>query len=181
MENIAILLIGGALAGVAVLFVVAQVVQRKLQAMWPAILDAISLWVDEEILKSIDVVAMVKELDVETEINTLLDERFGDMLAALKVAFPMVSMFLNEGVEILLKRQAKEQLAKILPELKDRMAERVKEKVDLKALVGQKLDNLTFDQVWPLVKPTVKKAVLPLYGIAAAVGILFGAIEYFFL
>ena len=181
MGNLGLLLVGGAFAGAAVLTVVGLVAKLKLKAMWPEIIVAVSAWGEKEVLKNVDLVGMVKQLDVETEINNLLDDRFHEMLDALKVAFPMVSMFLNEGVEILLKRQAKEQLAKILPELKDRMAQKVTEKVDLKDLSDEKLKELTFDRVWTAGRPALKRVLLPLYSVSVLVGTLVGAIEYLLL
>lgn len=108
-------------------------------------------------LSKFDVKDLVDNLDFSKEAGPLIDDKLDHMIDGFKAQIPMVAMFLNGPLAENVKRVAKEELIKALPEIK----KGVLEKMDL----NQKIQS------------TVEKQLMPLYLFGVVVGLVIGLIE----
>lgn len=74
-------------------------------------------------LKS-SLVLKLKEIDLHSDLNSLLDKHLTEFISTLKQQIPMAGMFLTSTLTEKLKGQAKEEFMKMLPELKEKIWQR---------------------------------------------------------
>lgn len=67
----------------------------------------------------------LKELDIESELDELLNKHLNQFIVTLKMQIPMGGMFLTETLNSKLKALAKLEFLKMLPELKSKISTRV--------------------------------------------------------
>jgi len=116
-------------------------------------------------LKS-SLVLKLKEIDLHSDLNGLLDKHLTEFVSTLKQQIPMAGMFLTSTLTEKLKGQAKEEFMKMLPELKEKIWQRFSHDLSF-------MENMIRESI---AKRMVK---VSLYG--ALVGFLLGSIQFFIL
>jgi len=135
---------------------------------WPKVMEKLAT----VIASKIDVAVMVEQLEVETEVVTLFDERFGNILDDFKKEMPMVAMFLNENVANAIKDIVKRQLMKLIPDLKKRLSGRFNETIDFTLLMQKALDD-----VETLAKEELRRPRRQICWLGMTVGLVIGVLE----
>lgn len=69
-------------------------------------------------------IAKLKELDLKSDLDHLLDKHLSEFIATLRQQIPMAGMFLRGSYADKLKTQAKEEFMKMIPELKEKIWQR---------------------------------------------------------
>lgn len=75
--------------------------------------------------------------DMETQVQPILDTRLDHLVDTLKVKIPMANMFLTGPMVEQLKAVAKEELIKIIPDIKNLLVEKLREGNQLDLLLNQ--------------------------------------------
>lgn len=96
--------------------------------------------------KHFDIEAIVRqtieEIDLKGEMEGLLDKHLNDLVLIFKKQIPMGGLFLTESLTGRLKTQTKDEIVKMLPELKNKVAGRLLSNFDQREFFKKKL------QVW---------------------------------
>jgi len=82
---------------------------------------------------------LLDKLDLEEVLSPLIDEKMEGLLAKIGLKFPMAAMFLNGSMGQQLQGMAKEEVIEMLPALKEQLLQKATQKIDLSALISEKL------------------------------------------
>ena len=104
--------------------------------------------------------------DINMEVDSLLEQRLDAILLSLKQQIPMASMLLSGALADKFKGQAKGEILKMLPGLKERLLERLSKEINLKEWVLGQVQELAS-----------KKLALRCIVYAALIGFLMGLIN----
>ncbi|MEC7838531.1 MAG: hypothetical protein VX777_00675 [Chlamydiota bacterium] len=117
-----------------------------------------------------------KKLDndvFDAEIEELLDQKLDDLVLVFKRQIPMAGTFLVGGLVEKLKKSAKAEILKMVPEIKNRLLTRMQNDLDSQMIVDIMIDRLKFKSL---------SYYLTLYCLAGAViGFILGVMPIAFI
>lgn len=94
----------------------------------------------------------LETMDMQVETEALLDKHLQELILSFKKQIPMGGMFLTESLTTRMKTQAKEEIIKILPDLKQKMLKKFLDQMQLKEFIEEKMMglNLQFFEIWKI-------------------------------
>jgi hypothetical protein len=122
-----------------------------------------------------EIEAQFEGIDWVKELDPLIDKRLDSYIEQIKQKIPMAGMFLSGEIVKTLKGQGKEEIYKMIPELKSLLAEQIATRVDVKQFVQNKVAELDFNVLF---KPLEKTLAIVSFAGAVA-GFILGCIEVF--
>lgn len=111
-------------------------------------------------------IVKLKELDLKSDLDELLEKHLTEFIATLKQQIPMAGMFLRGSYADKLKNQAKEEFMKMIPELKEKIWTRFS-------------GNLSF--IEQMIRESVMKRMLRIGLITSALAFVIGLLHVFLL
>jgi uncharacterized membrane protein YheB (UPF0754 family) len=121
----------------------------RLQGYIPKNREKIALAIADYVMKAINPEEMLRkkldEIDFKTELDPLLDTQLDKLVITLKQQIPMAAMFLSPSLILKLKGLAKDEIIKMIPTLKEKLAGKVLEHLDIKELISEQLNAKTFE------------------------------------
>lgn len=105
----------------------------------------------------------LKEIDLHSDLNGLLDKHLNEFIVTLKQQIPMAGMFLTSSLTERLKGQAKEEFMKMLPELKEKIWQRFS-------------SDLSF--IENMIRESIAKRMLKVSFYGALVGFCLGGLQF---
>jgi hypothetical protein len=117
------------------------------------------------------------QFDMEKEIAPLLEHRLQTLVEQLKHEIPMGEILLSGALAERLKERARQEIIKGLPEIKDRLGERIKEEFALEAKIEEVVNQFKMDQVYSCLESEMKGAITRLKAVGALIGFTLGILE----
>lgn len=118
--------------------------------------------VADKLAKSL--ILKLKELDLKSDLDDLLEKHLSEFISTLKQQIPMAGMFLRGSYADKLKSQAKEEFIKMIPELKEKIWVRFS-------------SDLSF--IENMIRESVFKRMLRISLIAATIAFLLGLMHVY--
>ncbi len=81
------------------------------------------------------------QTNFQHDIDEILDRHLNDLVLIFKQQIPMAELFLSGNLITKLKGQAKNELMKMMPELKEKVMERMAKELDLKQMLSNQIQN----------------------------------------
>ncbi len=119
----------------------------------------------------------LEQMDLESEVSPVLDQRLNQLIAQLKEQIPMGEIVLPRRLAERLKGRAKQEILKALPEIKERLVEKVKKEFDFGQLIEAHINALDFTQLESYLTSEMSDELRMLKGIGAAIGLVIGCLE----
>ncbi len=127
--------------------------------LWPLVAQTIATLEDQLHRK-------LEAADIHMDVDSLLEQRLEALILLLKQQIPMASMLLSGSLAEKFKGQAKVEILKMLPSLKQRLLDRLSEEVDIKEWVLKQIQEFA-----------IEKQALRIVLYAALLGFLVGLIN----
>lgn len=132
----------------------------------------------EKELRSENLLAKKMEsLDLAEEVGPFLDLRLDQITKQLAAQIPMGEFLLSGSLGQKMKLNIRNEIYKILPELKEQLIERVSRDFDLKQMLTDKIENYDFIPLMSRLKQIMKKDLYLAKGIGALIGALTGILD----
>lgn len=124
-----------------------------------------------------------QEIDFKEDLDSLLDRHLSNLILNLKKQIPMGSLFLSGSFVEKLKTQAKEEILLMLPELKQKLLERIGKEADFDHLFSNiDLDNFEIDASSKnLLKKIVNRSAVASSALGFIVAGVFSLLAYLFI
>ena len=104
--------------------------------------------------------------DINMEVDSLLEQRLDALILLLKQQIPMASMLLSGALAEKFKGQAKVEILKMLPNLKQKLLDRLSHEIDIKEWVLKQIQEMA-----------IEKQILRYSLYAALIGLVVGIIN----
>lgn len=111
--------------------------------------------------------------DLESIVLHLLNGRLEDLESALRREIPLANMFLTPTVSAKLKEQARKEIIKMVPELKEIVLKKVSGDLNIGSILTEKTAHLTLWQGFNL----TKRLLWHILAAIALFGLLFGILQ----
>ncbi len=132
---------------------------------------------EKELVSAREIAAHVEHLDIEEEVESLLDTRLKIFLNGLKEKMPMVGMFLTDSLSEKFAASLKEEVIKELPALKGKLSDQLGERLDLKALVEEKIKSFPLIKMEKIVLRVATKELKAIEILGGVLGLIVGLIQ----
>lgn len=153
----------------------------KLQGLVPkrhrALARSISQVIDEELLNREDLVEKFERLEFEEEAMHLLDERLDAFISSVKMKIPMVAMFVTTELEGEIKEQASSEVKKMLPQLRQKIAERLLQQYDVAQLVEEKIIAFELDRLEAIALRVARRELRSIEWLGGLLGFVIGILQ----
>jgi hypothetical protein len=88
----------------------------------------------------------LENADIQADVDALLEQRLDALILIFKQQIPMASMLLSGALAEKFKGQAKEEILKMLPGLKQRLLDRFSKEVDIKEWVFTQIREFAIEK-----------------------------------
>jgi uncharacterized membrane protein YheB (UPF0754 family) len=133
--------------------------------------------VANELISAGDIKALLKDYDRE-KINLVIEKHLDSFLKdKLKEAFPMLAMFLTDGLVDNIKKILITELDAVLPNVIETYVENLDSKLDIKSIVAKKVAAFSSDKLEDLLNAILKKEFFFIEIIGGVLGFLIGIIQ----
>ncbi len=119
---------------------------------------------------------LLESLEIEKDLAILVDQHLDALVEALRRQIPMSSLLLTGTMAARMKMQARDEILKMAPALKEKIIQELMSKIDLKKWVADKIDAI-YPRLFELVIKDTRDVRWRLAAIAAALGFVLGLIE----
>lgn len=141
------------------------------------ILRFIAKKAQEELSSNNLVQEKINQLDLVKELEPFLDQRLEKIIQNMAAQIPMGEFFLAGSLGQKMKLKVREEIVKVLPELKEHLVKRMEQEFDLQELVKEKVLALDFDSIVAEMQSSLNKKINRMKYLAAAAGGLAGLFE----
>lgn len=107
---------------------------------------------------------------IETHIDSFLHVK-------LKEKLPVISMFIGEGVMQKVKEGLLEEITLLLPEVMEKFADNLSQKIDIEAMVTEKVSNFSSDKLEEILLSVMSKEFRFIELIGGVLGFVIGLIQ----
>lgn len=157
-----------------ILFIEFQGIFPKRQAQLAEKLGEV---VAKELISTGDIKALLKDYDRE-KINLVIEKHLDSFLKdKLKEAFPMLAMFLTDGMVESIKQILIKELDAVLPNVIESYVDNLDSKLDIKSMVSKKVANLSSDKLEDLLNAILKKEFFFIEVVGGVLGFFIGIIQ----
>ena len=113
----------------------------------------------------------------QADLSRLLEERYERFMEALKQRIPMADMIMKGSIASGLKEQVQTEIAELLPELKQRMLERLMTRDEVKEWISSYLQQRGASQLDSFLKKLKRQFLWQIIFSLAAISFSFGLIQ----
>lgn len=133
--------------------------------------------VASELFSIDDIVGKMKSAD-NTEVLKFVEEKIDNFInVKLSSSMPMLAMFLNDDIKNKIKNTLLTEIEEVIPGVIDSYAEKLKNEVDIKAIVYEKVVNFSSDKLEDILVSIMKKEFKFIEVLGAVLGFLIGTIQ----
>ena len=126
-----------------------------------------------------DVVEKMKSAD-NTEVLGFVESKIDNFInVKLSGSMPMLAMFLNDDLKNKIKTTLMEEIAEVIPGVIDSYANKLKNEVDVEAIVYEKVLNFSSDKLEEILYSIMKKEFIFIELLGGVLGFLIGIIQLF--
>ena len=124
-----------------------------------------------------DVVEKMKSAD-NTEVLSFVESKIDNFInVKLSGSMPMLAMFLNDDLKNKIKTTLMEEIAEVIPGVIDSYANKLKNEVDVEAIVYEKVLNFSSDKLEEILYSIMKKEFKFIELLGGVLGFLIGIIQ----
>lgn len=161
---------------IRILFFDVQGIFPKRQA---ALAEKLGEVVAKELISTQDLKEKLKNYDAD-KINGVIEAHLDKFLKdKLKEAFPMLAMFLTDGMVENIKKVLMEELVKVLPLVLDQYIDSIDQKIDIKGMVATKVSAFSTDKLEEILQSILQKEFFFIEVIGGILGFIIGIIQIF--
>ena len=131
----------------------------------------------QEIVESHSLSSKIQQLDLESEVSPLLDQRLNHLVEQLKGQIPMGEFFLTGSIAERLKVLAKDEILQILPEVKTHLIEKIEREYNFKQIIEDEVNRLDLADLDFYIKNEMRWGLRKLSALGALIGYLLGFFE----
>lgn len=133
--------------------------------------------VASELFSIDDVVGKMKSAD-NTEVLGFVEQKIDDFInIKLAASMPMLSMFLNDDLKQKIKTTLLAEIEEVIPEVIESYANKLKNEVDVKAIVYEKVVNFSSDKLEEILFSIMKKEFKFIELLGGVLGFIIGIIQ----
>ncbi len=154
------------------------ILQGILPRYRPELLAFVSELASNELISPTTIIEKVQQVNIQDDVSTMLASRIDIVLNKFAQKNPMIGMFVNDSLKAEIKGLVVAEIVSELPALQGTLAQKMVGQFDIKALLQEKLSKLDFTHLEGQIEIAVRKNVCPLQCGAAAVGFLFGLLQW---
>lgn len=133
--------------------------------------------VADELFSIDDVVEKMKSAD-NTEVLKFVETKIDEFInVKLAASMPMLSMFLNDDIKAKIKNTLMVEIADVIPGVIETYADKLKNEVDVKAIVYEKVVNFSGDKLEEILVSIMKKEFKFIELLGGVLGFLIGTIQ----
>lgn len=126
--------------------------------------------IEGEMIKQFD------QFDLEKEISPLIENRIENLVGQLKHEIPMGEILLSGPLADRLKERARQEILKGLPEIKDRLAQRIKEEFGVENKIEEVVNRMDADKLFSFLQSEFPGGMRQLNVLGALIGLAFGIV-----
>lgn len=142
-----------------------------------ALAKSLASLVDRELLSVPEIINEFNRIDIEKLLSSQLDERLDAYFSQIRQAVPMAGMFLQGDTLVMLKDKAKDELLKIVPELKERIAAVLHDDLDIQAFVEEKIRHFSVRKMEEITLHIATKELKTIEVLGGILGLVIGCIQ----
>ncbi len=131
----------------------------------------------EEFGKDDPLAKAIEALDLVDEIGPILDLRLNQITQQIASQIPMGEFLLAGSLGQKMKLKIREEVFKMLPELKKHFVQRISKDFDIRQLIQEKIDGYDFDGLMQEIEKAGSRDYLKLKIFGALIGAAIGLIE----
>ena len=143
----------------------------------PALAKSLATLIDRELLSVSELVEEFNQIDIESEAEGMLDERLDAFIERVKVSIPMSVMFLTPDVIETLKEQASDELLKMIPQVKERIAQGLHDDLNIQEFVEEKIRNFSVRKMEEITMNIATKELKTIEVLGGVLGLAIGVIQ----
>ncbi len=121
----------------------------KIQGIFPKrqkkLAEKLGELVAKELLSIDEIKRIVQDPAILHGADAIISEKINDFLTTFIKSKPMLAMFISGDVKEQIKQTLLTEIVKMLPEMLEVMATKIEEKVDIKQIVADKVNNFSSD------------------------------------
>tara|TARA_Y100001933_G_scaffold178416_1_gene176918 strand:- start:2043 stop:2639 length:597 start_codon:yes stop_codon:yes gene_type:complete len=153
----------------------------KVQGVFPkrqkAMAEKLGHIVASELFSIDDVVEKMKSLD-NSEVFGFVEQKIDDFInAKLPSSMPMLAMFLNDDLKNKIKTTLLQEISQVIPGVIDSYAKKLKNEIDVKAIVYEKVVNFSSDKLEDILYSIMKKEFKFIELLGGILGFIIGLIQ----
>lgn len=154
----------------------------KIQGVFPkrqgALAESLGEVVSRELINIVEIKASLSEGDFEKEIYAFFEQKIDEWVRDKLVEnFPMIKMFLSEELMQKVKNMLLEEFKKSLPFMLDAFLDTFEKKVDVKAIVANRVKEFSSDKLELILIEILKKEFRTIEIIGGVLGFAIGLIQ----
>ncbi|MBY0426795.1 MAG: DUF445 family protein [Cytophagales bacterium] len=133
--------------------------------------------VANELISNNDIKSLLKDYD-KTRVNEVIESHLDSFLKdKLKEAFPMLAMFLTDGMVENIKKILLTELDAVLPRVIESYVNDLDSKLDIKGMVAKKVEGFSSDKLEEILNSILKKEFFFIEIVGGVLGFLIGIIQ----
>ena len=153
----------------------------KVQGVFPkrqkAMAEKLGHIVASELFSIDDVVEKMKSSD-NSEIFGFVEQKIDDFInAKLPSSMPMLAMFLNDDLKNKIKTTLLQEISQVIPGVIDSYAKKLKNEIDVKSIVYEKVVNFSSDKLEDILYSIMKKEFKFIELLGGILGFIIGLIQ----
>ncbi|MBK21080.1 MAG: DUF445 domain-containing protein [Flavobacteriales bacterium] len=153
----------------------------KVQGVFPkrqkAMAEKLGHIVASELFSIDDVVEKMKSLD-NSEVFGFVEQKIDDFInAKLPSSMPMLAMFLNDDLKNKIKTTLLQEISQVIPGVIDSYAKKLKNEIDVKAIVYEKVVNFSSDKLEDILYSIMRKEFKFIELLGGILGFIIGLIQ----
>lgn len=139
--------------------------------------DSIADVVEREILGQHIVKEKINSIDLEPFINEFAGKIIQERVAMQLKSIPLIGSFINDQTINMLEEMAKKAMIEELPSIKNHVANKVEEKLQIREIISEKIAQWELDRLEEIVNQVAKKEFATIERMGAVVGFAIGLIQ----
>ena len=153
----------------------------KVQGVFPkrqkAMAEKLGHIVASELFSIDDVVEKMKSSD-NSEVFGFVEQKIDDFInAKLPSSMPMLAMFLNDDLKNKIKTTLLQEISQVIPGVIDSYAKKLKNEIDVKAIVYEKVVNFSSDKLEDILYSIMRKEFKFIELLGGILGFIIGLIQ----
>jgi len=153
-----------------------------LQGIFPkrqkALAEKLGNIVSKELFSIQDIKSAIENKDSLETINQTIDQHIDNFLKVKLVeTMPMLGMFMNDDLLAKIKTTLMTEISQVMPEVIEKFVDNIEKKVNVEAIVYEKVVNFSSDKLEEILYSIMKKEFRFIEFIGAVLGFIIGVIQ----
>ncbi|MGE3954306.1 MAG: DUF445 domain-containing protein [Parachlamydiales bacterium] len=132
---------------------------------------------DRELVTKNELLQKLEGIEIEEEVEKLIQERSHGFIEGMKKQMPMLSMFLSDSVLEKVAEDLKDELVKVLPDIKKRVGRHVERELDLKTMIQEKIASFSVQKMERIIMKVATRELRAIELLGGLLGLIIGLIQ----